>query len=65
MYPDVAYTGVMSALLCLHTQHDMYIPLLMLHLIEIVVNVTSMSDSIHVYLATHYFSLWPFLLLLS
>ena len=35
----------------------------MLHLIEIVINVTSMSDSIHVYLATHYFSLWPLLII--
>ena len=41
MYPDVAYTGAMSALFCLNTQHDIYIPLLMLHLIEIVINVTS------------------------
>ena len=44
----------------MNTQHDIYIPLLVLQLIEI---VTSMSDSIHVYLATHYFSLWPLLII--
>ena len=60
MYPDVAYTGAMSA--CIHNTIYTF-PLLMLHLIEIVINVTSMSDSIHVYLATHYFSLWPLLII--